>query len=232
MNYIKFTINQRILHRLLLQAKFMPDVGLLYGQTGIIVALAKCFQRTNNWIYEDAMNLLVDQLVENLNVELSDDFSKGLSGIGWGLEYLLQHHLVEGDNLEVCAELDEQLMRENVKRITDYTLETGLEGRLHYILAHLQGCLSQSERLPFDLDFLEDYYRVVCHVLEQKGLSSSFWRLIQQYITFYRTGSLPEYHFELAVFVHIEDTSKDLLQYPLGLKEGLAGLLLKTNDWL
>ena len=232
MKFITFTENQQILHRLLLQAKFMPDAGLLYGQAGIMVALAKCFQRTNDSVYEDAMNLLVDQLVGNLNVELPTDFGKGLSGIGWGLEYLLQHRLVEGDNLEVCAELDERLMRENVKRITDYTLETGLEGRLHYILAHIQGCQQQSGTLPFDPDFLADYHEAVCHASQQEELSPSFKQLIQLYVTFYQTGNVPEYHFEFAPFVLIEDTGKDLPQYPLGMKDGLAGLLLKTNGWL
>ena len=66
------------------------------------------------------------------------------------MEYLIQNRLVEGDSLEVCKEFDERIVRENVRRMTDLSLETGLEGLLHYITAHLQGVWNQpAKRIEF-----------------------------------------------------------------------------------
>lgn len=224
-----FSNHQRILHRLFWEAKFVQDVGLLYGQMGIILAMAYCYKQTLRPIYESFVDVLLNELVENLHVELSTDFAKGLSGIGWGMEFLLQKNIVSGNNLEICSEIDECIMKENLKRITDLTLETGIEGRLHYVLAHLYGCKLQIGELPFDKEYFEDIYHAICRV--KKGVvSKSLNQLMNLYMQFYQTGEVPVYHFNLLQLINVKTGESDILHYPLGLKDGLSGLLVLRNS--
>jgi hypothetical protein len=53
---------------------------------------------------------------------------KGLTGIGWGIEYLIQNGSVKGESVEICEEIDYRIMETDPKRITDFSLETGFEG--------------------------------------------------------------------------------------------------------
>lgn len=224
-----FSEPRRLFHRLLGQAKFVKDAGLLYGQMGIVVALAHCYKKTGEPLYEEFMDGLLDEAIEHLNVELPVDFGKGLSGIGWGIEFLLQNGLVTGNSLEICAEIDERIMCENVKHLTDLTLETGIEGRLHYLLAHLRGCMLQANGIPFCKDFLEDWWTVANRLEAESDTSPSLQALAGQYRRFYKEKEVPAYHFDLLQWVDLPTGNRDLLQCPPGLKEGLAGMLLTQN---
>lgn len=132
---LQFSMERRMLNRLLLETAFLRDTGLFHGQTGIILGFALLYERTSDEIYKEIMDVLLDRMTERLTNDLSINFDKGIAGIGWGMEYLIQNRLVEGDSLEGCKEFDERIVRENVRRMTDISLETGLEGLLHYITA-------------------------------------------------------------------------------------------------
>lgn len=224
MNIRHFSDEQRILHRILLEAPFVKDPGVLYGQTGIILALARRYQETSNSFYEDAVSFLIDKLMDNVSETLPLDFGRGLAGIGWGLEYLLQQGLIEGDCIEICSEIDNRIMQENVKYITDLSLETGLEGKLHYVLAHIQGCKSQHKKHPFAKDFLEDWFFKINTL--HGNISPELSILTQQYKEFYCTGFISYNNFDLKPLVRVTNWESDILSGSLGLREGLAGRLL------
>ena len=71
------------------------------------------------------------------------DFANGLTGIGWGVEYLIQKGFQKGVGVEICEAIDAKLMAVNLRRVHDLSLETGIEGWLHYIMAHAQGAKLQ-----------------------------------------------------------------------------------------
>ena len=52
----------RIQHILMLKSKFLPDVGLLEGKMGIVLAFACLYRHTCNEIYYECMSELVDDV--------------------------------------------------------------------------------------------------------------------------------------------------------------------------
>ncbi len=73
----QFSMEQRMLNRLLLETAFLKDSGLFYGQTGIILGFALLYERTSDEIYKEIMDVLLDRMTEQLTNDLSISFDKG-----------------------------------------------------------------------------------------------------------------------------------------------------------
>lgn len=222
-----FNLEQRIIHRLLLNASFIPSAGLLTGQMGIALAFYAYYRHTDCATYGDFAGELLDKALESLDKSVDITFNNGLTGIGWGIEYLLQEGFVDGVGVEICENIDKRIMESDPRRIFDLSLDQGLEGLLHYVLIHISGSIKQNVRLPFDSLYLKDLYTA----LEQtyKGdIPDSFRSLAEVYMVFMEKREVIDYPFDSFFFIDIVpfDTSK-LVDFPLGIKDGLAGLLLK-----
>lgn len=231
MNIYSFDLAQRIIHLLVLRSKFAPELGLLNGQMGVVLAFSSVFRSTQLEIYEYFMNDLLENLIGRLNNEMALTFNEGLLGIGWGLEYLIQNEYVGGDATEICADIDAMIMERNPRRNINLSLETGFEGLLHYILVHLQGALNQHRTLPFDEDYLADVYDAVKQV-KQKKHSLSLNTLLEQYIQFYTNRIKLDYKVSPSKFINLQTKVIDPLKSPLGLHNGLAGFLFQQYGML
>ena len=224
----EFTLEQQIIHQLLLCADVGKDTGLYHGKMGLVLFFAHYFNFTKNSIYEDTAEELMEELMNEIHVELPMGFASGLSGIGWGLEYLIQNGLVEGDSLEVCEDIDKKIMETDPRRITDYSLETGLEGLLHYVLAHIKGVSVQHSTLPFDAVYLRDLYQAVSTISPDCEVSEEFKLVAAQYSHFYKNKTAVDYSMSLSSIIDDVEVKDGMLdRHPLGLKKGLAGFLLK-----
>lgn len=214
----------RIQNILMLKAKFVSDVGLLKGKTGIVLAYAHLYAYTHNDVYYDCMSELLDDVLDNVHKRMDFGFMSGLSGIGWGIEYLLQNRFVEGKGIEVCEDIDAEIMAFDPRRILDISLEKGLEGLLHYVLIHIRG---NNDLLPFDEMYLSDLYRKVKSLVSDKK-SESLSRLGDVYVDWYEKRLITDYQLDIMQFVCpsiVDISSLDSSQ--LGIKDGAAGLLLK-----
>lgn len=217
------SVNHRICHHLMLKADSLENIGLFSGKMGIALAFAEYGKRTKNAICARTFEELLDQVLENVHKGLPFDFGKGLAGIGWGIEYLLQNGFVEGEGVEVCEEIDNFIMRTDPRRINDNSLETGLEGLLHYVLAHIKGA---KQRLPFDDVYLNDLATAL-QTSEIEATNHRLRSLVDIYMNFYNNKSFINYDMNIEQFIVVEDfDSNTLIQYPLGLSKGLASQLL------
>lgn len=216
---------KRIQHLLMLNSQFVPDIGLLEGKMGIVLAFAHLYRHTCNEIYYECMSELLDDVLEHVYKGLDVEFTSGFTGIGWGLEYLLQSGFVEGDGIEVCEEIDKKIMTFDVRRMADTSLESGLEGLLHYVLIHIRG---SKEQLPFDELYFSDLHAKVKTLVDAGQREDSFLRLGSMYMHWYETHSMPDYPLDVLQFVGSPVVEQEQIGVsPLGLKDGLAGLLLK-----
>lgn len=224
---IRFDENERIAHVLMLKSFFLSDIGLLGGQTGVALAMSKFYEHTKNEIFSDFVFDLLELVISKTNKGLPFSFSNGLSGIGWGIEYLIQHKLVEGESVDICEEIDHKIMETDPKRILDFSLETGFEGLLLYILYHLQGAIKNATSLPFDSIYLSDIYSV-CKNIKNKDINESLRSLLNIYINFAENKVMPDYKPQVIIFVTnvLEIDYDNLTTYPLGLNNGLAGTLV------
>lgn len=227
-----FSVEQRIIHRLFLETPFIPSIGLLTGQMGVSLAFFAHSRHTNNAIYEDFAIELLDDILNLLNNSIDNTFNNGLAGIGWGIEYLLNNGFVVGYGVEICEEIDRKIMEIDPKRITDLSLDYGLEGLLHYVLFHISASIQQNTIIPFDKFYLEDLYTTLVQT-RQKTIPDSLRSLSKIYIDFIESGKEICYPFDLTSFKKTNVFSVERLNaYPLGIKDGLAGWLLgrTTNE--
>ncbi len=214
-----FTQEQLLLHQVVLHANDVPARGLFEGQMGIVLALSEYARARKLRPLKIAINFLLDQVLDNLSTEMPLDFANGLTGIGWGVEYLLQNQFQRGQGADICAAIDQKLMQQNILRQTDLSLEKGLEGWLHYIVAHLQGA-QRSGRQVFDAKYLQDCAQVCRHLLMQNE-SSPLRDLCKTFMTMVQ-GQPADYQFDLA---HLIVQHPKLNTPELGLRKGLAGKL-------
>lgn len=225
--YDEISYLDRILHNLILRSKFVPDIGLLNGKIGIVIAFAHLYEYTHNEIYYDYMSELLDDVLEYVHKGLDMGFASGLSGIGWGIEYLLQNGFVEGDSIEICEDIDKKIMTFDLRRMNDISLENGLEGLLHYVLIHLCEKNIEKDSLPFDTMYFSDLYERI-KILIHDNKKSSLAQLSSKYMEWYENRLILNYPLNIMQFVDAQVMEQGLLSNsPLGIKGGLAGLLLK-----
>lgn len=225
---VEFNREQNIIYHLMIKSVEIKDIGLFHGKMGIALVFYELSRKYNNEVYSIYADELLDQIIENIHNKLPIDFESGLSGIGWGIEYLIKNKFIEASSIEVCEEIDIQLMSIDIRRIQDLTIEKGLCGILNYIVSHIQNCLLQESNLPFDKLYLDDLYQRLGQLnLHDKDL---FADIFQKYLSFYKYKKL-DYQFSL---LPIQETIQDfdinnLGSYSLGLRNGLAGYLINQE---
>lgn len=228
-SFVQFTLEEKILHALMLRTHSLSDVGLMSGKMGILLALADYCRWVPNPVYEDFVDELMDEILSKMHKELPIGFGKGLSGIAWGVELLIQKGMMEGIGIEICEEIDRRIMETDPRRIVDMSLESGLEGVLHYVLAHIKGAFLQKSALPFDQTYRADLYQAV-QTWSKESLSLKTQALIADYTCFFDRQAAPLYELSLPEFIGALDVNeRQLSSCPLGLGNGIAGLLIKST---
>lgn len=231
-SYIQFSVEQRIIHRLLLHSSLLPDIGLLNGKMGLVICFMHYHQFTNNELYEDVATELMDKIIKELHKSLSVTFESGLSGIGWGIDYMIHKGFVEGNSIEICEEIDNRIMEADPERISDYSFKNGLGGILCYVLSHLMIADKQKQQLPFDSRYLSGLYTVCTRfALRRDKVPPKTLEWVDAYQDYYINKIVYANQFwKLSALLQaIPDfDNKRLNTYPLGLNKGLAGTLL-TN---
>ena len=150
----KNTAFHQALSQLILNAHFIPGTGLFHGRMGCVLFLAVYARHTQNEMYENFASELLDTIYEDLNKELHFNLEDGLCGIGWGIEYLVQQGLMQGDTDEILWEVDQRIMEYNPLRISDLSFRRGLGGLTFYVIARLLA-VREIKKIPFDWNYLQ-----------------------------------------------------------------------------
>jgi len=218
-----FTLEEQILHHLMLQSVFLNRNGLLYGRMGIALAFFEYGKHCNNILYINFAKELKDSIFKKVNDAVPLDYATGLCGVGWGIEYMTPYKLDKRD-IDICTKIDQKIMMLNISRVTDLSLETGLEGFLHYILIRIKGSEMRKTAIPFDEFYLKDLYNKI-ESLPKDIVSNDLKQAFHSYMD---AGSLI-YHPDLTLLT--SDTAitdeDDILSAKLGLADGLAGKLIR-----
>lgn len=223
---ISFTLKQHMLHHLILHAFQQDNIGLLNGRMGTAVTLCLIGRSMEEKTCIDLAEKLLDSIVRNIKKDMSIYFSNGLCGICWGIDFLLNEGFFKGNSAEICSEMDKAIMQINPARL-DYSLEYGILGLLHYVLAHLTTC----KELPFDNSFMNSLY----HSLTDIPWSSNYSELQRMgdiYRNYYKSGPL-EYSFNIRDFIKdvcAKVTEQNFQQIGLSLSTGVCGRLLNSNE--
>lgn len=223
-----FSLEKRILHTLLIKSYYLSNLGFLSGKMGISLFFIHYFVKTNQPLFRDYAFDIIDKITEEVNQNTPLGLDSGMAGIGWGIEYLLRNKFVEGEGVDICEAIDYRIMQSDPRRIDNLSLETGLEGLLHYILAHLQGSIIKNTSLPFDDTYLKDLYTAVCKISSYK-LNNHMRVLVKSYKKFYEENENIYYCANLGTFTEkIKVSDNSICNFPLGLRRGLAGYMLNS----
>ena len=211
-----FTEEQQLMDRLMMEASFLADLGLFHGKMGVVILFYECGKRGDNSVLTEFADELLENLWNEINQSTPTGFASGLAGIGWGIEYLIQQGFVEAPD-DICDEIDRRIMETDIRRITNPSLETGLAGLLHYILAHIRGAIRRNASTPFDAIYLADLYATTKRMITQYG-DTELKDLSIKFIRYYETKKEPDY-------------SQGLIQFPTNEKQkiGLKAIEVATS---
>jgi len=147
---IKQTIDsrlQRIANVLLLNASFIDNLGLLNGKMGIAIFFYQYARYTGNEVYERYAGELIDEIYEEISLATPIDFANGLTGIGWGIEYLVHKGFVEADTDEALREIDNSVYQSFIWSPLSIQDQNSLFGFGFYCLARLKDSTSNDDNL-------------------------------------------------------------------------------------
>lgn len=175
---IRRRLPNRLVNRMILHAVNNPDaVGLFYGQMGLTLVIAQIAKQREFSIFETSADFLFDNISKQVGRVPDVSFANGLSGICWGVEYLVTHDLMPGPADDVCSEADSKIMDRDVRRIKDFSLATGALGLWHYVQARICGNLLAKLPLPFDSTYLKDWSALISKNREIFPIGAETWLL-------------------------------------------------------
>ena len=220
-----FTKEQRAIHKLIIESNELSDIGLYDGKMGIIISLINYSRTTKQKAIEDVADFLMEQVLDNITNVSPLSFSNGITGIGWGIEYLIQNGYMPGCGADICTEIDEKLMSCDVRRVNDFSLEHGLYGWLHYIVAHIQGA-NRCGKQVFDRMYITDLARKLKEYFDTNEAAVEFRNLYKMLVEAVN-GATDVYKFPLDMIIkkNIKFTINNI-----SLQKGLAGYLMTKNN--
>ena len=137
----------RIANVLLINASFIDNPGLLNGKMGISIFFYKYGRYLDNKIYTDFAGELIDEIYEEIAINTPLNFANGLTGIGWGIEYLVKNRFVDADTDEALADIDNTVYRNMLNSPLLLENENDLFGYGHYCLSRLRGHENDDDNL-------------------------------------------------------------------------------------
>ena len=212
---------EQALAYLTINGSYLNDLGLFHGKMGIVLFFSELAHASQNSAYEDLASNLLGEIYEEIHYELPINLENGLCGIGWGVEYLVQHGLMEGDTDEILSDIDQKVMEINPLRMTDFSLRRGLGGITYYVLARLNAS-RQSDTLPFDKDYLNVLQKAMSQAVffHEDEIGFNLLESLQQVVNGQHINlQLPSF----LTSYEIKETSFD--DVLLGLENGLTGWL-------
>lgn len=220
----KISLTERILPYLLANYNYASGQGLMHGKMGGVLFFFLYARHTGYSIYEDYAEILMEDIYHTMHQDVSLDFETGLCGIGWCIEYMIHHKLIDGDTDEILLEVDRKIMSLDPLRMTDLSMKTGLGGVLLYVNARIR---SYERKLPFDQRYLKELeMKINTFVPEDNLLKENvveFRKIMSGSINYQASLALPGFLFG-TLPVAIEKVS----DYPLGIHNGLTGVILKS----
>lgn len=222
---VSFTLQQKILHHVILHAYEQKETGMMNGRTGIAATLYTVGRKMKNEALTDFADKLLDDTIEKMYKGMPLYFYNGLCGIGWCMDFLLYERYLSGNPSEICADIDKAVMQVNPERLDD-GLAFGFKGLLHYVLADILVC----EETPFDAEFLADVYH---RATRSQGVTADneLKGLCREYRNFYEYNEW-QYSFKIESLVSNalpQVTEQNYKQQNLSLYDGLCGSLIKWS---
>lgn len=141
------------------------NISISHGLCGKIIILLLWAKITRSELFEKLAESFISIINENLSYKTPIFFENGLLGVGWCWEFLMQNKLLEYNSETVLEDIDKHVMSIRCDKIKDFSLETGLQGIILYILARIKGCIINNRKIPFDKKYMQTLYHVTKKIM-------------------------------------------------------------------
>lgn len=139
-----------IAQHLILHTSVLKNIGLLNGKMGIVLFFFHYGKYIEKDLYTDFAGELIDEIYDSVYVDSPLYFKNGLTGIAWGIEYLIRNKFVDADPDEILEDLDKKILEWDVRRVDNVSLELGLTGLAHYVIIHCANRNRKTQIIPDD----------------------------------------------------------------------------------
>lgn len=130
---------------------FSNTIGM-NGNMGKVISLFSLYQKTQEPKWESQAESLLTNILEKCNRNSPLSYGEGLCGVGYGLEYLLQNHMVEGEADEVLSDIDTLVVNEiNKRTLQGLNIDDGILGLAYYLYCRLHYRTESEERIVLTL---------------------------------------------------------------------------------
>lgn len=212
---------------LLLYSDLNEDLSLFYGQMGVIIALFEFGRIKSDLVATRSAQEMLASLLKQLDESLPYGLACGYAGIAWGVCYLQHRSFIDVDLSDILEDIDAKVKELDISRIIDPSLEAGLEGLLHYVLIRT---LLQPSFLVEDAEYMNAWDS---RLSQRYNSGTSTSEIERNYMTWRKCNSelsyKPQEHLSLWINARLESSS-EFFECPLGIRDGIAGLLLREND--
>lgn len=130
---------------------FSNTIGM-NGYMGKIISLFSLYQKTQETKWKSQAESLLNTVLEKCNRNSPLSYGEGLCGVGYGLEYLLQNHIVEGEADEVLSDIDTLVLNEiNRRTLQGLNIDDGILGLAYYLYCRLHYRTESEEKVALTL---------------------------------------------------------------------------------
>lgn len=215
-----------IIRELMLYSSSIDNLGLINGKMGISIFFFHYHRFTEENVYKKFGGELIDEIYDEIDLKYPPGFSDGLAGIAWGIEYLIRNRFVDADSDELLEELDRQIIKYDVRKMTDHSLEAGLKGFAHYIIARYfsRRRISPVISVQYVEELLTSLIRNNSGDLESSQLIHNLYSVINAKAL---TINPDDFLFDLIKENKIPSGGIFRKKIPLGIHGGYAGIGLK-----
>ena len=147
----------RLSRYLMFHTSHLNNIGLLKGKMGITLFFFRYSVYSKKKLYKKFAEELIDEVYSEIHTNTPLHFDNGLSGIAWGIEYLVRNNFATGDTNMVLNDLDNKILEWDVRYIKDCSLEKGLEGLAHYAISRCSGKLNRQIPDTYIQDLITSY---------------------------------------------------------------------------
>ncbi|MCC8198072.1 MAG: hypothetical protein LIP06_05700 [Tannerellaceae bacterium] len=154
------TLFRNLVRHILLQSSYCKNQSLLNGKMGIALFFYHLGKVSELRHYTEYANELLEDIYQHINSVSDYNFANGLSGIAWGIHYLLQKGFVQGDEEEILMDMDKKILESDVRHMEDLSLEYGLGGLAFYQICRYT--TRNSIPYPYDLQYIMELYDSIC----------------------------------------------------------------------
>ena len=163
----------KIVDILLLNGTLTECPGLINGKMGVTIFFFHYAKVTGNNLFADYAMDLIGEMLNQIHVNSSADYEKGMAGIGVGVDYLIRNNFLNVED-NIFEDIDQRMVRAVMyDPWQDFSQYNGLTGYGKYWVTRLQhqGALVQAHQCLLRIIALIEQSDVFCLLFDLQRLT-------------------------------------------------------------